>query len=213
MKLRGNPAIFVAALFLAGAGNAVAAPRVIVEHVGPFDAIALHGRFRLDFTSGAARSVRLAGDPYLVENLAVSVKRGVLVIDRPAPLDLPKRETVEVTITAPALAGLTTRGFVRAELRGLSGPRFDFTNDGAAAATLSGQVGRFSMVSRGVASIDASGLHAAGARIAARGQANLIVFASKDANVTMYGEGRVVVLGHPKAHTFKSLAYGVITQR
>ncbi|HQT60174.1 MAG TPA: DUF2807 domain-containing protein [Acidiphilium sp.] len=207
------PAACIAALSIATAGSAIAAPRTIVEHVGRFDAIALHGRFRLDFTAGATQSVRLTGDPYLVENLAVSVQRGVLVIDRPAALDLPQKETVRVTITAPSLAGLTTKGFVRADLQGLSGRRFDFTNDGAAAATLSGQVGRFSMVSRGVASIDASLLHAAGARIAARGQANLVVYASKNADVTMYGEGRVVVLGHPKVHTFKSLAYGVITQR
>jgi hypothetical protein len=213
MRLRRRSTAVVAALFLAGIGNAIAATRTVIEHVGRFSAITLHGRFKLDFTAGKARSVRLAGDPYLVDNLAVTVRHGVLVIDRPAALDLPKNETVDITITAPSLTGLTTKGFVRAELQGLSGRGFDFINDGAAAATLSGQVARFRMVSRGIASIDASRLLAANTNVTARGQANMLVFARKDVEVTMYGEGRIVVLGHPQAHTFKSLAYGVITQR
>lgn len=214
MKLRGFLAgVFVAAPLIAASGNAAMPTRTVSEHVGRFDAIVLHGRFRLNFTRGETRSVMLSGDPYLVENLSVSVKRGVLDIDRPSALDLPQNETVDVIITAPSLAALTTKGLVRADVRNLSGQTFDFINDGATAATLSGEVGKFRMISRGVASIDASQLRAANVTVLVRGQGNMRVFARESANITLYGEGKIEVLGHPKDHTFKTLAYGTVTLR
>ena len=212
MKLRGFLALFVLATPMIAPGGYAATPaRTVREQVGQFDAIVLHGRFRLDFTQGETRSVKLSGDPYLVENLNVSVKRGVLDIDRPSALDLPKNETVDVIVTAPSLAALTTKGLVRADLRNLSGRAFDFINDGATAATISGKVGKFRMISRGVASIDASRLLAVSVNVSVRGQGNMRVFARDIANITLYGEGKIEVLGHPKDHTFKTLAYGIVT--
>ena len=214
MKLRGFLALFVLATPMIAPGGYAATPaRTVRKKVGQFDAIVLHGRFRLDFTQGETRSVKLSGDPYLVENLNVSVKRGVLGIDRPSALDLPKNETVDVIVTAPSLAALTTKGLVRADLRNLSGRAFDFINDGATAATISGKVDKFRMISRGVASIDASRLLAVSVNVSVRGQGNMRVFARDIANITLYGEGKIEVLGHPKDHTFKTLAYGTVTLR
>lgn len=181
------------------------------EHVGRFDGISLQGHFRLVFHRNAAESVTLSGDPYLVDNLRVGVHRGVLAIVRPEDLDLPKNEAVLVTITAPNLASLSAAGLVRAEVTGLDGRGFKLINRGALAATLSGNAGHVAIKSSGVASINASALHARTIEISVRGQGNMRVFASHAANVTMYGEGRIDVLGNPKEHSFRSLAYGVVT--
>lgn len=212
MKMR----ITLLALSMAVASIAPAAGatmKVKIEPAGAFDAISLKGRFRLIFTEGNTESVRLSGDRYLVDNLAVSFEHGVLSIIRPTAYDLPDKETVLVRVTAPKLVKLVTKGFVRAALTGLAGHDFTMINNGAAAATLSGSIGQLSIVSRGIVSIDARMLHAGTVDVSVRGQGNVRVFASNDAKVMMYGEGRVDVLGHPKAHSFKSLAYGVVTMR
>jgi hypothetical protein len=191
--------------------SAAAADVVVTPAVAPFTSLQVDGRFSLRVTTGPTQSVRLSGDRYLIDNLQIEVAHGVLSIDRPHGFDLPKNETITITITAPALTAVALRGLVHASLTGLAGPQFAFTNNGAAAATLSGTVGQFTLVSRGVCSIDAGGLHARTMIMRVRGQGNLRVFASEVAKITMYGEGHIDVLGHPPVHQFKTLAYGVIT--
>lgn len=179
--------------------------------LAPFSALKLDGAFTLDFRAGARQSVSLSGNRYVIDNLMVAVDHGVLDIVRPHGFDLPRNKTITLTITAPSLRRVDLRGLVHADIAGLAGPSFTLDNNGAAAVTVSGQVDRFSVVSRGVASIDSGGLHAHDLTALVRGQANLRVFASRSATVTMYGEGRVDVLGHPPVHQFKSLAYGIVS--
>lgn len=176
-----------------------------------FSRLALSGRFDLDYVQGAGQSVSIAGDRYLVENLRVAVRDGVLRIVRPHGFDLPKADVVTIRIRSGRLVSLQTSGLVRAKLSGLRGPAFSLVNDGAVAATMTGGVGKFSIASRGVASIDAGALQAADLTMLVRGQGNFRVFASRSAKVKMYGEGRIEVLGHPPKHEFKALAYGVIS--
>ncbi|MGC9269995.1 GIN domain-containing protein [Acidiphilium sp.] len=179
--------------------------------IAPFSALQLNGRFVLDLTTAARQSVRLTGDPYLIENLRIGVTQGVLSITRPRGLDLPRHETVTITITTPAITSIDLRGLIHASMTGLAGAAFSLTNNGAAAATLTGSVGRFTLISRGVASIDAGHLYANTVTTLVRGQGNLLVFARRQARITLYGEGRVEVFGHPPIHQFKTLAYGVIS--
>lgn len=164
----------------------------------------------LDYTAGTKCSVQVSGDRYVIENLRIAVTGGVLSIVRPNGLDLPKNETITLTITSPTLSRLQTSGLVHAKLTGLTGRSFLLINNGAEAATLVGSVHQFSIESRGVASIDAGALKASDLTMLVRGQGNFRVFAGESANVRMYGEGKVDVLGHPAAHKFRALAYGVI---
>lgn len=103
------------------------------------------------------------------------------------------------------------RGLIRAKIAGLTGRAFTLDNHGAVAATLSGAVRRLDIVTRGVASIDASALHSRDLTVEVRRQGNLRVFASRSASVELYGEGRVDVLGHPPIHQFRTLAYGIVS--
>lgn len=203
-------AMAVVAVFIATV-SAPAADTTVTRAVAPFTSLRVDGHFILHVSQGTTQSVQLAGDRYLINNLQIGVAKGVLSIDRPHGFDLPKHQTVTITITAPELTAVGLRGLVHASVTGLAGPAFALTNNGAAAATLTGAVGRFTLISRGVSSIDAGGLHAKTVTMLVRGQGNLRVFASQVADVTMYGEGRIDVLGHPKVHQFKTLAYGVIS--
>ncbi len=210
MRMLGRLALPLLALVIMTT-NALAADTVVTRTVAPFTSIEVDGRFMLLVTVAPTQSVRLSGDRYLIDNLQVGAAHGVLSIDRPHGFDLPKDETVAITITVPSLASVGLRGLVHASVTGLVGPRFQFINNGAAAATLSGTVGQFSLISRGVSSIDAGGLRAKDVTMMVRGQGTMRVFASEMAKVTLYGEGRIDVLGHPPRHEFKTLAYGVIT--
>ncbi|MCW8306946.1 DUF2807 domain-containing protein [Acidiphilium sp. PA] len=196
---------------LIATASAPAADITATRTVAAFTSLRVDGHFILHVSQGTAQSVQLAGDRYLIDNLRIGVVKGVLRIDRPHGFDLPKHQTVTITITTPGLTALGLRGLVHASVTGLTGTAFTLTNNGAAAATLTGTVGRFTLISRGVSSIDAGGLHARTVTMLVRGQGNLRVFASEVANVTMYGEGRIDVLGHPKVHQFKTLAYGIVS--
>ncbi|MDD2878242.1 MAG: DUF2807 domain-containing protein [Acidiphilium sp.] len=203
-------AVAIGAVLLA-MPSARATTTSVTRTVAPFSSVRLDGRFILDVTTAPHVSVRLTGDRYLIDNLQIGVSQGVLSIVRPQEFDLPKDVTVTIAITAPALTGVDLRGLIHASLTGLTGPKFTFINNGAAAATLSGKVGTFKLVSRGVTSIEARALHAATVTMMVRGKGYLRVFASQKAMITMYGEGEVDVYGHPPIHQFKTLAYGVVT--
>jgi len=191
--------------------SARAADVTVSRSVGRFETVRVDGRFVLHIAVGAKQAVSLSGDRYLIDNLRITTMGGVLAIVRPQGFDLPHDQTVTITIETPKLTALDVRGLVHARVTGLTGRRFALTNNGTAAMTLAGDVGHFKLISRGVASIDAGALHAASLSVMLRGQGNMRVFASHDAIVTLYGEGRVVVLGHPPVHQFKTLAYGVIS--
>lgn len=208
MRLRTGIGL-AATLALATAMPALAAGTA--EKVAPFSALSLSGPFDLAWHRAARQSVVLTGDPYVVENLRVAVRDGVLRITWPTGLDLPKHATVHLAIGSPDLSRLDTHGALRARLTGLAGPTFTFHNDGAAAATLTGDVGTFAIASHGAASIDAGALHARDLSLRMRGQGNFRLYATDDAAITMYGAGHAELLGHPKHHQFKTLAYAVIS--
>ena len=173
--------------------------------------VKLTGDFRVDIVPATRPSVAISGAALVVSSLGVTDSHGVLAITTPSWLDASAYRPVRVRIAAPAIDEIDTHGLVRALVSRFSGKRLELETAGGFAATLSGTVGDLTIVSNGVASIDASRLHARDLAVTLRGRADLLAFASHSARIDMYGEGRVEVGGHPPIHSVRTLAYGVVT--
>jgi putative autotransporter adhesin-like protein len=188
--------------------------------VSDFDRVRIDGPFEVEIVTGSP-GARASGDPQALDHVAIRVEGSTLTVNAGATgwalraVEAPG--TVKITISVPALSGLSIRGGAQvsaAEMRsarvdlGLSGAgsiavsavRADdlvVTLAGAGAITLAGTAARARVNSFGDGSVHAENLVANEAALFGASTGEVQMRVRYAAQVSARGTGKVTVLGQP----------------
>lgn len=216
--------IFLPALLLiAGAAPAAAADRSFT--ITGFTKIRVDGPYLVKLTTHSAPFARARGDRAGLDRVSISVQGSTLVIhpDRSSAAGHsgPPPKAVEIAVGTHELSSAWVNGAGSISIDRVRGLTFDLAVEGpgsasialadvdqmrvrlagAAAATVSGKAPRLSALVRGSSSLDASGLAAKDATIAAEGPASVKLAVANTAKVDAYGTAVVALSGKPACTT------------
>jgi Putative auto-transporter adhesin, head GIN domain len=167
--------------------------------VDAFTSIKLRDSLDLEFQAGPKLSVSVSGEsnllPYVTTTVAASAL--TIAIDSRGARSIRSTKPLRVTVTAPVLVALSTRGSGDASAVGLSGDEFVVSLQGSGDVKLSGSVKQVKLHVIGSGNIDAKDLIAATAAAAVRGSGDIAVHATKAVAASVSGSGDIVIYGAP----------------
>ena len=170
--------------------------------LGGFDKISVAGVYDLDVRVGPKFSIELSGSEYEMSLVELSVKDGVLHLNRRERKHGDKRwgknnDGVDATITMPALNGLEVSGVVDADIVGIDAKTFAVDISGVGDVDLDGDCGAMEAHVSGVGELDAKKLECKSVDINMSGVGDADVFASKEVDAHVSGMGDIDVYGSP----------------
>lgn len=189
--------------------------------VSGFDKVRVDGPFKVRLATGVAPFARASGPDRAIDKVAIDVQGSTLVVhvnqsgwggypgDNAGP--------VEIAVGTHDLSAAWVNGSGSLDIDQAKGLKFDLTMQGSgsatigrtdvdqlrvsvlgtANATLAGRAGKLTAVVRGLSSLDASGLSAKDAAIAAEGGATVSAQVANDATVEGTGTTTVTLSGTP----------------
>ncbi|NUS99959.1 MAG: DUF2807 domain-containing protein [Sphingomonas sp.] len=233
--MRNAIALGVAAAALAAAGCSVArsedgGPRVERDYqVGAFDRIELAGAYDTTVRTGSAPSVHAQGNQKAIDDLEVTVKDGVLVIQHKKRMGFGwsshHRGKVTLTVTVPSLRGAELAGSGDINIDKVAGDSFEGAIAGsgnlkvdhlevgklkleiAGSGNATAGSGRARTAEYGIAGsggIDAKGIAVETASVSIAGSGDISAHASNTAAVSIMGSGDVELTGGAKCSVSKA---------
>ena len=155
----------------------------------------VQGAYTLHISSGKDFSCTISGDSNLLEHVKTVVEKGKLRIGSDRSLCM--QQPIEITLTQPQLDSFYAEGAHDITIANISGKEFDFELFGSCVAKLSGTTDKLEMEISGSSSVDASGLKAVEADVAATGTSSAHVNVSGKLDVEASGVSEVVYSGNP----------------
>lgn len=209
---------FIVIGILTGAAPAKSATRNF--GISSFDRIRVDGPFSVRLSNGVAPFASASGTPAAIDRVAIEIMGRTLVVrNNPSWGGYPGKDTgpVEIIVgthelTAAWLNGsgslridkikglafeLSVQGSGAAQIEAADVDKLRVALAGSASATVAGRAARLSSALRGISSLDASGLSAKDADIAADGPATVKATVSNAAKVTASGVATVTLAGRP----------------
>lgn len=184
------------ALFWFGLTHADPAPASQTRSVPAFHAINVEGVIEVEATIGKSTSVRVSGDPDLLDKITTTVKDGALVIDTQRGLKLGNRR-LSATVTAPDLTSLALHGTGGLSVSGIANDSLAITVPGTGAVSVSGSTGSLRVVVDGTGALALKDLAAKTATVELNGTGQVKVRASQLLEAKITGTGAIEVHGNP----------------
>ncbi|HEY1814780.1 MAG TPA: DUF2807 domain-containing protein [Kofleriaceae bacterium] len=201
--------IRLALLSLAACSLASAAPLATeARSTGDFHAVELAGTLDVDVHVGGARHVEVTGDASALSHVTTEVRDGVLVVSTHG--DFHSEHKVKVTISMPALDGVSLTGTGAIDVTDAAGPHLAVALTGTGDIALAGSVGEAAYQLHGTGGVRAKDLAAKSALVALEGTGSIALRASDSVSVAISGVGSVDVFGHPKSVSKTSRGLGRI---
>ena len=188
--------------------------------VSTFDRIRVDGPFSVRLSNGVAPFAKASGSPAAIDRVAVEIMGRTLVVrTNPSWGGYPGKDPgpVEVHIGTHELSSAWLNGSGSLEIDKVKGLEFDLSVQGSgavriasaevdkldvsiagsASASVGGRAERLSGSLRGISSLDASGLQAKDATLAASGPSTIKANVAKAAKVLASGTATVTLSGNP----------------
>jgi hypothetical protein len=204
MKYLAGMAAGLLTVAAAGAGLAAKNDHVTKKlDLTGFEKIDISGVYELDVQVGPDFSIELSGDEDEMELVEASVKNGVLRLGR---AERKRRgfginrdhDSLEATITLPALTALEVSGVVDGRISGIDAERFDVDISGVGDMELEGECGELDADVSGVGDLDAEELECRSVDVDVSGVGSASVFASEEVDARISGMGDIDVFGNPE---------------
>lgn len=185
------------------------------------------------FTQSDKTSVVAEGAKEVIDNLHVSVNKGVLTIENDANYDRNNQARVMLLISSPTLHAIETEhmgnwllkdnvktdnlkikfsGLGSFEALELDSKKVCILYDGVGNITLGGKADIVEVNSGGVGNVDCEALHAKTAIIRSTKTGKVKCFASDNVGVFNDGVGEVVFVGNPTVKNLQNKGLGKITE-
>lgn len=204
MKYIAGMAAGIMTIAAAGAGLAAKNDHVTKKlDLSGYDKIDISGVYELDVEVGPEFSITLSGEEDEMELVEATVKNGVLRLGR---AERKKRgfrlnhdhESIEATITLPALTSLEVSGVVDGKITGIDAERFDVDISGVGDMTLEGECGYLDASVSGVGDLDAEELECRSVDVDVSGVGSASVYASEEVDADISGMGDIDIFGSPE---------------
>jgi len=167
--------------------------------------LTIDGPVQLRFTRGTRSEMTVEGPKPVVDRLHWENGRLTLKGRRSWGDD-----DVEVTITAPVLAGLELNGASDVELKGLDQPELSVDAHGAVDLDANGKVRKLVINSRGAGNIDLENVDAEDAVIDVAGVGNVDISASGSVDARIAGAGNISLHRRPRKLTSEISGVGSV---
>ncbi len=220
MKKRAGIISSLVAIGIAGiAGVALADEDDIITEtldLTSFERIDVSGVYDLNVSVGPEFSVELSGSEYEMDRVEVSVKDGVLSLDRrkgkrgDKKRSRKKHNGVDATITLPILRGLNVSGVVDGEVQNVNTDEFDVTISGVGDVDIEGECGVLKANLSGVGDLDAEQLECNKVIVKVSGVGDAEVYARDEVDARVSGMGDIDVYGSPEKVSKKSSMFADI---
>lgn len=163
----------------------------------PFRAVSVQGDLEVDVVVGKRQSVVLKFDDNLIDLVKTEVVDEVLEISTNADVGFYDTTASSVQIEVPALVAFSASGDNEVELIGVRTASFDLTVDGSNQVAVDGEVNKVKLAVTGDAEVRTLNLKALDVEIAASGDSELTVFASRSVRGSISGSGSLMIYGDP----------------
>ncbi len=163
----------------------------------PFRAVSVSGDLDVDIVVGKRQKVLLRFDDNLLDLIQTEVVDDVLEIRPSADIGFYDTTATDVQIEVPALIAYSASGDTRSELLGVRTASFELDLDGASEVAVEGEVNKLSIGASGDSEIHTRNLKALDVELAASGDSDLTIFASRSVRGSVSGAGSVTVYGDP----------------
>lgn len=168
--------------------------------LGAFNAIDFNGAGKVNITVGEPSGVNIEGGARVIKHLRIYVQNETLHI-RPTNahwswLDSPQQLTL--TIGAPELKSLSTKGAGSIDIKGFKGGEHRVMIAGAFNIEAHGELDRLQIALHGAGNINYSDVTAQTAVVTVRGAGNVDVKPIKLLDAAVHGVGAVQYLGEPE---------------
>lgn len=180
-------------------------------YVPALSTLRLGGAFSLDLAHAETPSVVITGRRDVVARLHITVADGRVDISMAPHADLGMYPAPRVTARTPDLAELDLDGSIAASVRGIDARRFLLRMAGAVTARLSGTAGDVRIVSHGSTTLRAGGFRVRDLVADLHGATEMSAFATRRADIALYGAGTVHVGGNPPIQTVRSFGSGSVS--
>jgi hypothetical protein len=161
--------------------------------VGPFTTIEAGAGIQVQVSIGSPVRLEVSAQSNVLPVIATTVSGDTLTID--ASEDFPTSEPVTVTVTAPALDGISLSGGAQARLDGVAADELALTVKGGARLTVVGSSGKVTLTADGGSTADLRELVARTVAVSLAGGATATVSASDAVNGSASGGARLTVIG------------------
>jgi len=165
--------------------------------VADFHRIVVESSANLSIEVGGATSLSVTGDDNLVGFVTTEVRDGSLVVGMKSG-SYSNRLDLRVSITTPALDGLSIRGSSDVAAFGLKGESFAVEILGSGDVRATGKVEHLDAAIAGSGDLHLDGLEAREAKVSVSGSGDVDVWASETLVASVSGSGDVTYRGEPK---------------
>ncbi|HWM88904.1 MAG TPA: head GIN domain-containing protein [Kofleriaceae bacterium] len=175
-----------------GSGNAIQQPR----SVAGFRRIEIKGSTDVVATVGPATQVTVSGDDNIVPHVRTEVRGDTLIIDMERGSYSPRADLV-VTISTPALDGVSISGSADAQVKGVVAERFDAHISGSGNLDVRGTARQLEASISGSGDMRLYGLSCGRASVEVSGSGNVELTAAEALDAQISGSGDVRYRGRP----------------
>jgi len=163
--------------------------------VASFNSIATEGAFDIEVVCQKPESVEVEGDDNLLQLITTEVSNNVLHIRSNRSFSV--NDPIKITISAPDLQGISTKGAGKFEITGIKNDKFEIDANGATAIKVAGETKLIDIDSNGAGKVDAHKLRAARGVVDVKGVARVDVNVVEQLDVTVSGPAHVTYQGDP----------------
>jgi hypothetical protein len=167
-----------------------------LREVEAFSRVAMSGAYQLEAKAGQPRQLAVRGDSNLLPLVETTVQDGRLQIR--SERNLQPTGELTITLSTPALEGVTVSGAVKGRVTGITGERLVVDLSGTGTLNLAGQVNKLGIEISGAGDVRAAELQAADVKVECNGAGNVEVRADKTLDVGLSGAGKVAYHGDPE---------------
>lgn len=166
-----------------------------------FDMIDIAGVYDLNVKVGSDFSIVLTGSEREMNVAQVSVRDGVLILDRrkrERNENAIHRDGIEAVVTLPSLKGLEVSGVVAGEITGVDADSFNLDLSGVGDLTITGQCNDLDAKVSGVGDLTAEDLECNKVKVKVSGVGSASVYARQAVEARVSGMGDIEVFGSPE---------------
>jgi hypothetical protein len=176
-----------------GSGVAATQPR----QVGEFRRLEVRGSTDVVVTVGKSTSVVVSGDDNLVGQVITEVAGDALVVRQESGNSSPRLKLL-VTVTTPALEGVSIMGSADVRVQGVNGARFKAHISGSGDLDVAGTTGDLEASVSGSGDMRLYGLAARAAQVKIAGSGDVQVHAQQSLQAKISGSGDIRYRGDPQ---------------
>ncbi|WP_411816045.1 head GIN domain-containing protein [Hyphococcus sp. DH-69] len=163
-----------------------------------FDMIDIAGVYELEVEVGSPFSITLTGPKREMSLAKVSVRDGVLYLDREKEDQGIHRDGIDAVITLPNLKALEVSGVVAGEISGVDVDQFNLDLSGVGDLKVSGQCSALEAKVSGVGDLNAEDLQCGEVTVKVSGVGSASVYARQSVDARVTGMGDIEVFGSPE---------------